>query len=210
MEWLADTTIITDRDDDRMWQEAAIRLDDPVIRQRIIAFSKYADLGIEDIHKINNDIVSTHVQYDNEGRVVKKIDFSFDKNESDGTIKYFRLAYPIINALDNGKRLIVDELDSKLHPNLTYALVSLFNSHQTNQKHAQLIFTLHDTNILNGYLLRRDQIWFTEKNGIGASELFSLSEFTVRSNAPYEKDYLAGKFGATPITGDFQRLFTSK
>ena len=207
MEWLADTTIITDRDDDRMWQEAALRLDDPVMRRRIITFSKYADLGIEDIHKINNDIISTHVQYDNEGRVVQGIDFSFDKSESDGTIKYFRLAYPIINALDNGKRLIIDELDGKLHPNLTYALVSLFNSHHTNQKHAQLIFTLHDTTILSGYLLRRDQIWFTEKNGKGASELFSLSEFKVRSNAPYQRDYLAGKFGATPITGDFQRLF---
>ena len=129
-------------------------------------------LGIEDIHKINNDIISTHVQYDEEGRVIQGVDFSFDKSESDGTIKYFRLAYPIINALDNGKRLIIDELDGKLHPNLTYALVSLFNSHLTNRKHAQLIFTLHDTTILSGYLLRRDQIWFTEKNGKGESELF--------------------------------------
>lgn len=207
MEWLAETTIITDHDEERMWQEAALRLDEPGMRQRIIEFSKYADLGIEDIHKVNNDIISTHVQYDDDGREVKGIDFWFDKSESDGTIKYFRLAYPIINALDKGERLIIDELDSKLHPLLTKAIVELFNSHVTNPKHAQLIFTLHDTTILSGYLLRRDQIWFTQKNGKGASELFSLSEYKVRSNAPYEKEYLSGKYGGTPITGDFRRLF---
>ena len=154
--------------------------------------SKYADLGIDDIHKINQDIVSTHVQYDDEGRVVQGVDFSFNKSESDGTMKYFRLAYPIINALNNGKRLIVDELDSRLHTLLTLKIVELFHAHLTNPKHAQLIFTLHDTIILSGDLLRRDQIWFTKKNGKGASELFSLSEYKVRSNAPFEKDYLSG------------------
>ena len=133
-----------------------IRLDAPKLRRRIVEFSKYADLGIEDIHKVNNDIVSTHILYDDEGRVVNGVDF-FAKRKSDGNMKYFRLAYRIINELDNGKRLVLDELDSKLPPLFPMAIVELSNSHFTNPKHAQLIFTLHDTTILSGRQLRRDK-----------------------------------------------------
>ena len=210
LEWLTNTVIVSDNDGDAMMGETARWLDDEGMRRRIIEFSKCADLGIEDIHKVNNDIVSTHVQYDDEGRVVRGVDFSFDRCESDGTLKYFRLAYPIINALDNGFTLIVDELDSRLHPLLTKKIIELFNSHVTNRRHAQLIFTLHDTAILGGALLRRDQIWFAQKNGRGDSELFSLAEYKVRSNAPFEKDYLSGKYGAIPITGDFQCCFVNE
>ena len=163
MKWLNDTTIISGSNDEKIWNTATIQLDDIRMKQRIVEFSRYADLGIENIEKIDNTIVSMHTQYDDEGNEVKAVTFPFRKNESEGTIKYFSLAYPIIDALDNGKRLIIDEFDSKMHPLLTCRIITLFNSKETNPKNAQLIFTTHDTNLLSANIFRRDQIWFTQK-----------------------------------------------
>lgn len=207
VKWLNDTTIISGSNEKNIWDLAAIRLDDLKMKQRIVDFSRYADLGIENIEKVNNAIISMHTQYDDEGNEVKLINFPFKKNESEGTIKYFSLAYPIIDALDNGKRLIIDEFDSKMHPLLTYRIIALFNSKETNPKNAQLIFTTHDTNLLSASIFRRDQIWFTQKDRFGATELYSLAEYKVRNDASFEKDYLSGKYGAIPIMGDLTRLF---
>ncbi len=148
-----------------------------------------------------------HKQYDDEGREVNNVSFAFTRNESEGTIKYFSLAYPIIDALDNGKRIVIDELDSKLHPLLVKRIVALFNDAKTNPKGAQLLFTAHDTFLLSAGLFRRDQVWFTQKNNFGATELFSLAEYKVRSTSPFERDYLLGKYGATPIIGDMEKIF---
>lgn len=210
MGWLNDTTIISGSNDEKMWNIAAIQLDDAKMKQRIVNFSRYADLGIENIEKVDNAIISTHIQYDDAGNEIKSVTFPFRKNESEGTIKYFSLAYPIIDALDNGKRLIIDEFDSKMHPLLTCRIIALFNSKETNPKNAQLIFTTHDTNLLGANIFRRDQIWFTQKDRYGATELYSLAEYKVRNDASFEKDYLSGKYGAIPILGDLARLFTSK
>ena len=207
MKWLADTTIVANSSDKKIWDLAAMQMDDPIMRQRIVAFAKFADLGISDIRKIDDTIVSSHIQYDEMGNEVNNVIFPFLKNESEGTIKYFSLAYPIIDALDNGKRLIIDEFDSKMHPLLTSKIISLFNSAETNRKNAQLIFTTHDTNLLNVGLFRRDQVWFTQKDTYGATELYSLVEYKVRNTAPYEKEYLMGKYGAVPMVGQFERLF---
>ena len=141
------------------------------------------------------------------GNATKTVTFPFRVNESEGTIKYFSLAYPIIDALDHGKRLVVDEFDSKMHPLLTSRIIGLFNSRVTNPRNAQLIFTTHDTNLLNASLFRRDQIWFTQKDSFGASELYSLAEYKVRNSAPFEKEYLMGKYGGIPVIGQFERLF---
>lgn len=208
--WLNDTSIITNGDDERMWKRAAIKLDDASMRKRIVDFSRYADLGIEDIYKVNDEVVSSHVQYDDKGKEVQTVSFPFANNESEGTVKYFQLAYPIIDALDNGKRLVIDEIDSKMHPALTCRIISLFCSKNTNPHHAQLIFTLHDTNILSEKILRRDQVWFTQKDAQGATELYSLADYRVRNNASFEKDYLAGKYGGTPIIRDFSKLFVTE
>lgn len=207
VKWLNDTTIISGSNEKNIWDLAAIRLDDLKMKQRIVDFSRYADLGIENIEKVNNAIISMHTQYDDEGNEVKLINFPFKKNESEGTIKYFSLAYPIIDALDNGKRLIIDEFDSKMHPLLTCRIIALFNSKETNPKNAQLIFTTHDTNLLGASIFRRDQIWFTQKDRFGATELYSLAEYKVRNDASFEKDYLSGKYGAIPIMGNLTRLF---
>lgn len=112
--------------------------------------------------------------------------------------------------MDTGGRLIIDEFDSKLHPLLISSIVSLFSSAETNPHHAQLIFTTHDTALLGAKLFRRDQVWFTEKDIYGASSLYSLSEYKVRSGAAFERDYLTGRYGATPILGDLSDVFTDK
>ncbi len=207
MAWLANTTIVTGSSDERTWEIATTQIDNPEMKQRIVAFAQFADFGIDDIRKVDNTVISSHQQYDDDGKETKSVTFPFRKNESEGTIKYFSLAFPIIDALDNGKRLIIDEFDSKMHPLLTCKIIALFNSLVTNPRNAQLIFTTHDTNLLSANLFRRDQVWFTQKDSFGASSLYSLAEYKVRNSAPFEKDYLMGKYGGVPVVGQFERLF---
>ncbi|MBL7784919.1 MAG: ATP-binding protein [Chitinophagales bacterium] len=149
-----------------------------------------------------------HKKYNNIEEFVEYaiIDFGL---ESKGTRKLFSLLGPIIDTIRNGKILIVDELDSQLHTLLTMELIKFFHS-KANKK-AQLIFASHDTNLLRKDIFRRDQIWFTEKNKIGATELYSLVEYkinqaTVRNDASFEKDYLLGKYGAIPFLGDINKF----
>ena len=210
MEWVANTTIVLGSSDERIWKMATQQIDNPEMKQRIVEFAQFADFGIDDIRKVDNTVISSHQQYDETGKATKMVTFPFRKNESEGTIKYFSLAYPIIDALDHGKRLVIDEFDSKMHPLLTCKIIALFNSRLTNSKNAQLIFTTHDTNLLNANLFRRDQVWFTQKDSLGASELYSLAEYKVRNSAPFEKEYLMGKYGGVPIVGQFERLFDQK
>ncbi|MBO4661778.1 MAG: ATP-binding protein [Bacteroidaceae bacterium] len=207
LRWLSNTQVLFCSEDEVLWQNAIKYLDDETIRERIIAFARYADLGIENIIKVDNRIVSRHRQYDDEGREVNNVAFSFNRNESEGTVKYFSLAYPIIDALDNGKCIVIDELDSRLHPLLVKRIIALFNDAQTNPKGAQLLFTAHDTYLLSAGLFRRDQVWFTQKDNFGATELYSLAEYKVRSTSPFEREYLLGKYGATPLIGDMESIF---
>ena len=109
------------------------------------------------------------------------------------------MAAPVIEILQKGLILIVDELDSSLHPLLVRHLIRLFNNSEDNMHGAQLIVTTHDTTLLDSTLLRRDQIWFVEKNLEQASELFPLSDFSPRSNEALEKGYLSGRYGGLPM-----------
>lgn len=205
MNWLNNTTIITENSETEIWAIALKAMENPETRNRMVEFSRYADLGIEDISLSELGVLTSHTQYDDEGRETASVTFSMKESESEGTVKYFSLAYPILDTLEHGKRLIVDEFGSKLHTLLITRVISLFNTKAGNPNKAQLMVTLHDTNILNNSLLRRDQIWFTQKNGRGESELYSLSDYKVRSDASYEKDYLLGKYGATPIIEDLSK-----
>ena len=127
---------------------------------------------------------------------------SFDLgDESEGTQKFFYLLGPLLDTLENGSVLMIDELDARLHPALTRELVHMFNSPQTNPHNAQLIFATHDAGLLGEHLLRRDQIWFTEKNRYGATELYSLAEMKERNDASFENNYLLGRYGAIPYIG---------
>jgi len=159
--------------------------------------------------EIFSDVITVHKRFDSNNLFEDFTELSMSNDESSGTKKYFALSGPILEALQNGEILIVDELANKLHPNLTCKLTEIFNSKDRNPKNAQLIFNTHDTNLLSSGLFRRDQIWFTEKNRYGASSLYSLSDFKgVRKEEDYEKNYVKGKYGAVPYLGNFEKLFT--
>lgn len=119
--------------------------------------------------------------------------------ESRGTQQLFELAARFIDALDEGSVLIIDELDSSLHPMLTRKLVEMFHDPQINRSNAQLIFNTHDLSLLDRNLFRRDQIWFTEKDRTGATKLYSLLEFSPRKEEALAKNYLQGRYGAIPF-----------
>ena len=109
----------------------------------------------------------------------------------------------------NSKIIVIDEFDARLHPIISKTIIKLFNSASTNGNNAQLIVATHDTNLLDKDLLRRDQIWFSEKDKYGASYLTSLVEYKVRNDASFEKDYIMGKYGAIPLPGYIGNIFES-
>ena len=159
--------------------------------------------------EILSDILTYHKKYDNNKNPIGKVCFSLNEDESFGTGKFFALTAPVIDALENGQTLMIDELDSKLHPNLVNKIVSLFNSKEKNPKNAQLLFNTHNTNLLSSGLFRRDQIWFTEKNKYGEAKLYSLADFksdNVRKNDLFEDNYIKGKYGAVPYLVNFDHL----
>lgn len=121
------------------------------------------------------------------------------QDESAGTVAYLWLLGPVVRAIEIGGVICVDELDSSLHPLLALSVLRLFNDRERNPRGAQLIFNTHDTNLLSGSVLRRDQIWFTEKDSEGASHLYPLSDFKPRKNENLERGYLQGRYGAVPF-----------
>lgn len=125
-------------------------------------------------------------------------------DESDGTQRLFALAGPWLDVLEHGYTLFVDELDASMHPLLARKLVSLFHDPAINTKGAQLVFTTHDTTLLDKSLFRGDQIMFTEKDEHGATRLYSLLEYRPRKSEALQKGYLAGRYGALPYLGDFR------
>jgi hypothetical protein len=134
---------------------------------------------------------------------------TFDlSEESDGTRKLFHFAGPILDILKQGRVLIVDELNDSLHPALVRKLVELFNDKKSNPLGAQLIFTTHDTNLLDIKLFRRDQIWFVKKGIDQESKLYPLTDFSPRTTEGLERAYLIGRYGALPRLED--ALVTSK
>lgn len=147
---------------------------------------------------------SEHNQYDEQGNL-KTILFDME-DESEGTQKLFFLSGPVVDTLREGKILLIDEIEARMHTLLTRKLIGLFNSEETNPNHAQLIFATHDTNLLSNKIFRRDQIWFVEKDSFGASHLYSLAELKVRNDASFESDYLQGKYGAIPLLGEMRSV----
>lgn len=215
------------------------KIEDPKHKAKILELLKAADLGIQDIklQKLDidslpkgmpkeirdkiirevseekkefvSDILTTHKKYNIDKKAIDNVTLSLDDDESSGTTKFFALTGPILDVIENGYTLVVDELDSKLHPNLVCKIVSLFNSKELNKKNAQLIFNTHDTNLLSSGLFRRDQIWFTNKDKFGEAKLYSLADFKsdeVRKTEPFEDNYIMGKYGAVPFLGFFDNL----
>ena len=120
-------------------------------------------------------------------------------DESDGTRKLMALSPAIESALNKGGVLLVDEIERELHPTLVNLIVSKFQSKKTNPVGAQIIFTTHNTELLNLELLRKDQLYFADKKANdGTSELYCLSEFSTRTTDNIRKGYLIGRYGAVP------------
>lgn len=163
------------------------------------------DIELDDSVAMKMKAESVHNLYDADGTMVGVRTFSTDKMESEGTKKMIEIAGPLVDAILSGKILVVDELDAKLHPFLTRKIIGLFMDREINRNGAQLIFATHDTNLLNLQYLRRDQIWFTEKDKTDSTELYSLVEFRddagnkVRNDRNIEKDYINGRYGAIPF-----------
>ena len=205
----------------------------PAHKQKILKFLRLADIHIDDFEFDNekisgadlsanlggmfNNLVIPEISYikvSTYRKSLKKsnVKFDLDTEESGGTKKIFALALPIFLSLEFGRTIIIDEIEENLHFLLTKAIICLFNS-TANKKNAQLIFTTHDTNLLANKLFRRDQIWFTEKDESGATDLYSLIDIEdqnknkIRNDASFEKDYLLGKYGAIPFIGDLFSLF---
>ena len=130
------------------------------------------------------------------------VEFSI-RDESDGTQRLFSIIGPCLDALTKGKIIIIDELSRSFHPSLSMLIANTFNQ-KANDNSAQLLFTTHDTTLLDKTIFRRDQIWFTEKNDNRATELYPLIDFKPCKNESLQKGYLQGRYGAIPFTGKLQ------
>jgi AAA15 family ATPase/GTPase len=186
------------------------------LKDKILDLLNVADFGIDDIieeeieldqeNRIEKLVFSKRPVFDDRGERSGTFRMPMDGSESEGTRKVFNYAGAILRALRNGLTLVLDEFDARLHPSLTKRIVEMFNSN-LNEMGAQLIFTTHDTNLLDPDLLRRDQIYFAEKNSRFETCFYSLYDFKgIRNDASYEKDYIKGKYGAIPYLGDIEKV----
>lgn len=175
-------------------------------RRQALALLKLADLGIDDVLVDREELVSSSSGERLTTTRVRMVHrTSGDPTpldlqvESDGTQTWFNLIAPTLRALKSGSLLLFDELDASLHPTLSAELLKLFHSPITNPHGSQLVFTSHDTSLLNH--LNRDEVWLTSKNASGSTRLGALAEFAgerVRKSQNLESAYLHGRFGALP------------
>lgn len=191
---------------ENMWLSRLLPKDflDKKIQKNVISYLSAFDPSIIDFHaeKDENDkltkVESIHRKRDG-GTVALPLE-----QESSGTLKMFALYPALQDTLENGSILVVDELNARLHPLLVRSFLLTFLNPQINTNHAQMLFTTHDAWQLSNNLLRRDEIWFVEKDVEGASSLYSLADFEdddgtkIRKDENYEKNYLLGKYGAIP------------
>lgn len=223
--WFRDGLVVTNELTPLAPDFAINRLRDPVAKEQMCAFLAAADISITDIEvvsrkkpgqkfhidfltgksemrqeEVEQNELRFHHRTDN-GRAV----FGLDE-ESGGTRNLLFLMGPVLDILDKGLALVIDELDTSLHTLLVRRLVQLFHDPATNPAGAQLIFTTHDTSLLSADgLLCRDQIWFVEKNREQASNLYALVEFNPRNNEALERGYLTGRYGGLPFLQEWSR-----
>lgn len=188
---------------------AAIRSGEDA-KRHILNEMLLADLGISDITITGGNetpaVITKHRLLDENGKE-RVYELRLDQ-ESQGTKRFFSRIGCWMEALKCGAVLIVDELESSLHPLLTRHLVEMMMDASININHAQLIFTTHDAGILDLSLLRRDQIWFAERNEKTAeTEIYALSEFSPRKGEDVHKGYLQGRYGAVPFIGGGKNLW---
>lgn len=197
-------------------KDVSVKENVKVLSEQAPPFEVLSNLGISLPPDVNKrieqhelDISSMHEMYD-KGVVIGREALNF-KLESLGTAKLFALLGPFFDTIQNGGVLVIDEFGASLHTQLSMELLRLFYS-PLNVTGAQVIITTHDTNLLRKDLLRRDQIWFSEKSIEGVSDLYSLVEYkinqanSVRNDASFSKDYLLGRYGAIPYFGNIDKF----
>lgn len=185
-------------------------VDDKRIQKKVIEFFSSFDEQIKDfkVEKVPSEGEAHEDQY-----TIKALHKKIDSDEmaeiplgaeSAGTLKMFALYPELQEVLEHGSVFFIDELNARLHPLLVRNFLLTFLNPEINVNHAQLVFTTHDTWQLSNQLLRRDEIWFVEKDGRGVSTLYSLADFVdedgshIRKDESYEKNYMIGKYGAIP------------
>ncbi|HEY8157154.1 MAG TPA: ATP-binding protein [Methylobacter sp.] len=182
--------------------------DDLVVREKTQDFIKNILRDVlgdnaKDFIVSNEDDTLELIHKDQDGNFIS---FKLE-DESLGTRAMIALLAPVFKVLNSGGIFVVDEIESSLHVLLTIQVVKLFSHKETNPKGAQLLFTTHETNILCSNILRRDQIWFSEKNFEGETIIAPLTDYELRATDNFQKGYLEGRFGAIPFLGDIQKLF---
>jgi hypothetical protein len=175
-------------------------------RESALALLRFADLGIDDVEVVEESAEEAEAAQPYRRRRLRLIHRVNDQqlpfelgDESDGTQTWFRLIGPVLRALRTGQLVLFDEIDASLHPRLSARLIELFHDPETNPRGGQLVFTSHDTSLLNH--LNRDEVWLTEKTTQGATTLTALAEYggeKVRRSLNIERAYLQGRFGAVP------------
>ena len=194
-------------------------------KKKLLQFVRAADLGIDDLSMQRMPMVQAGLTEGNLAREpqspsagptvvrVTSMHKAVDSetlvpmdlgDESKGTRILIDSAGAWLNVLNNGEVILYDELDTSLHPLMTRFLIRLFHSVTTNPNNAQLIFTTHDTSLLDSDLFRRDQVWFVEKDDKSASHVYPLSDFSPRKDEALERGYLKGRYGALPFIGELQ------
>ena len=176
--------------------------EDDDLSKRVVGALNGMDLDITGIrYKTDEDdhIEGVYLTHEVGGSIELELE-----DESNGTKKLLSLLPHVVSALEKGTLVVSDEMDAKLHPKLLRYLIRLFTNPETNPNGAQLIFTSHDMSTLNSSTFRRDEIWFAAKNDSGSSELYSLSDIVdaegnrIRPQNAYDRQYLAGQYGADP------------
>jgi AAA15 family ATPase/GTPase len=239
--WFNQFNLIDSVENDTYFHIALKQIENTNAKSELLKLVKAADLGIENIvieeQDITQDFIDNapfseeikqkilheggltsielkiaHKKFNADNKPIGTVLFDLNESESQGTKKFFALSAPVLDTLAHGKVLLVDQLDASLHPLLIECFVNLFNNKKLNKHHAQLIFTAHNTNLLSvPELFERDQIWFTEKDQYGSTELYSLLEFKkndsnkdIKTADNLETYYLQGRYGAVPRLNELE------
>ena len=224
MEWFNQLRFTSGLSERGHFLYTADRLKDAASRVKLLKFAQRADFNISDLTSevteveaddlpaeakaqlsagkkiLAAEIKTKHPRYDLDGKVSGNVEFDLMDQESQGTCKFIALSGPLYHTVEEGASLVVDEFEARLHPLLTREIFSWFHSPE-HQGTSQLIVATHDVGLMDPEFVRRDQVWFCEKDQQGATSLYCLAEFdsnSVRPTTKFNKQYLLGLLGATP------------
>lgn len=166
----------------------------------------YSGINVEDIDNFVERVLLEKNIFDKFGKATGKVQLDLDKNESAGTKKFYGFIGTLYQMFSRGGVLVSDEIDNNFHPSLLQQFIRFFNDPDINKAGAQLVFTSHDTNLMQPDILRRDQIYFTEKSHADETILYSLADLKgIRNNADFARQYLAGFYGALPLLEKYKQ-----